>query len=148
MQKKTIQQITGIAVSITPTSWSYVIDAIQLSDAPSSGLIPLGLFVFDGTNWVRVRGNITDGILTKATNLLSDSKTALLENQIVIEDYTVTSDKPIMIASGSEATFRTFTIESGATARVKGALTVESLTIEDGGELIVYDGAEIEIYGT
>jgi len=77
-----------------------------------------------------------------------DTKRALIEKDLLIENLTVYEGYKLAIPSGCEAIFDKVKICENALIRVKGSLCCSELTIEDGGELIVYDGAEIEIYGS
>ena len=80
---------------------------------------------------------------------LIDVKRALIERDLLAEDLTVYEGYKVAILSGCEAVFNNIKICSNAKVYVKGTLgCLGELTIESGGELIVCDGAEIEIYGT
>jgi len=77
-----------------------------------------------------------------------DTKRALIEKSLLIENLTVYKGYKLAIPSGCEAIYNKVKICEDAQVYVRGTLCcLDELIIEDGGELIVYDGAEIEIYG-
>ena len=60
-----IQAITGLAVAQTSTQWNNVKDG-AVGDDITNGLLASGGYIFDGTNWDRVRG--TGGAINVSTD--------------------------------------------------------------------------------
>jgi len=63
-----ISQLAGLAVAQTSTQWNNVIDAAR-GDDQSSGIIGMSLYLFDGLNFDRTRGDTTNGMDVDVTRI-------------------------------------------------------------------------------
>lgn len=63
-----ISQIAGLAVAQTSTLWNNVIDAAK-GDAQSTGILGQSPYLYNGTTFDRVRGDITNGMDVDVTRI-------------------------------------------------------------------------------
>ena len=82
------------------------------------------------------------------TSTYVDFKKALVERDLIVEDWYLWEGTTAAISSGGEGIFKKVKIFNNSKLIVKGNLSAEEIVINDGGELVIYDGAEVEIYGS
>lgn len=63
-----ISQLVGLAVAESATKWNNVRDA-SVGDNLTSGILAMSLYMWDGTNFDRLRGSIANGILVDVTRV-------------------------------------------------------------------------------
>lgn len=72
--KTAISELSGLAVAQSSTLWNNVRDA-AVGDNLTNGILATGLMLFDGTNFDRVRGDITNGMDVDVTRMPGGSFT-------------------------------------------------------------------------
>lgn len=63
-----ITQLVGLAVAQTSTLWNNVIDAAK-GDAQTSGILGMGLYLYNGATFDRARGDTTNGLDVDVTRI-------------------------------------------------------------------------------
>lgn len=69
-----ISTVNGLAVAQSSTQWNNLKDAAQ-GDNLTSGIAAFNLYVFNGTNFDRVRGDITNGLDVDVTRIQGGTDT-------------------------------------------------------------------------
>ena len=63
-----VSQLAGLAVAQSATRWNNVIDAAK-GDNQSSGILGISLYMWDGLNFDRARGDTTNGVDVDVTRI-------------------------------------------------------------------------------
>ena len=125
-----IQRIVGLAVAQTRTQWNNLTDAAA-GDNQTSGIMASGLYTYDGTNFDRVRGDITNGIDVDVTRTTGTSTVA---GAITPADaFTTPTDAVSTFALGGMYNGTTWDMIRGTTAngvdvdvtRIGGTTTID-----------------------
>ena len=97
-----IQQVAGLAVAQSSIQWNNVKDA-AVGDNITNGLLASGGYVFDGTNWDRVRG--TGGAINVSTDTAGTAFYAIKRDNIAAVSVNLafgfTSKKVVIECPGS-----------------------------------------------
>lgn len=68
MTRSAVSELAGLAVAQSATAWVNVRDA-AVGDNLTNGILAIGLMLYDGTNFDRARGDITNGLDVDVTRI-------------------------------------------------------------------------------
>lgn len=116
-----ITQIAGIAVAQSSTRWNNIQDAAA-GDNLTNGIMAVSFYVFDGTNFDRARGDVTNGIDVDITRIASN-------DGVDIGDVTInnaaSSPVEVQIGDGTD----TALVSAAGELSVAGAVTTTPPTV-------------------
>ncbi|HDK42890.1 MAG TPA: hypothetical protein ENG87_05905 [Candidatus Pacearchaeota archaeon] len=84
-----ITQISGLAVAQSNFKWNNVKDAAQ-GDNLTNGILANSLYLYDGTNFDRIRGDTTNGIDVDVTRV--SGNVTVISNDTPTDSYTTPTD--------------------------------------------------------
>lgn len=127
-----ITSMVGLAVAQTATQWNNVIDAAK-GDGQQSGILGTSLYLFNGTTFDRVRGDITNGIDVDVTRLPASVGVQPVQGMALLNSETTSAIDTILtktLTGVAGTRIHLYSIQASCN------LGSASLSIADGGTVI------------